>query len=152
MKFLERGRENRKAPPVENGGIKFIQAVPISRKSCALKAGIRALGTTHPSNSHHRCLLLSFPAVLLFYCEPEADSQSDTNVQSEYRDRFCMSAARNTIGERKKSLDTLRIYSESSRYRRYYFNKSHRIKRKNAGKILSPKIFSIFSRLDFIFA
>lgn len=32
----------------------------------------------------------------------------------------------------------------------YYFNKSYRIKRKNAGKILLPKIFSISSRLDFI--
>lgn len=56
--------ENRKALPVENGGIKFIQAVPISRKSCAIKAGIRALGI-HPYSHRSLVLLSYFVSVLL---------------------------------------------------------------------------------------
>jgi len=52
MKFLARPlRIGERATRRENGGIKFIQAVPISRKSCALKAGIRALSATPVSRS-----------------------------------------------------------------------------------------------------
>lgn len=47
--ILSEPDKNRRATPVENGGIKFIQAVPISRKSHVLKARIRS-SVTHPNS------------------------------------------------------------------------------------------------------
>jgi len=62
MKFLAGPlRIGERATRHENGGIKFIQAVPISRKSCALKAGIRALTATPVSRSS----LASTPSIHL---------------------------------------------------------------------------------------
>lgn len=106
--------------------------MPISRKSCALKAGIRALGTTHPSNSHHRCLLLSFISALpLFYCEPKKTVGAIPRFsRNTARSILCVDREEEYCRGEKKPFDILRIYSESTNTPDvYYFNKFYRIER-----------------------
>lgn len=83
--ILSEADKNRGASPVENGGIKFIQAVPISRKSRALKAGIRSAPRPIPQFS----LSLSLPLSLSFSLPFAPVSHASPLFYCELKQPFC---------------------------------------------------------------